>query len=338
MPISCARDNEEMRQTLDERRCDLPAVSVLLPTHNRPEWLNRALKSVLAGDYEDFEVIVSNNGRPEDSRELEQRINDPRVRWTEQPQDTSPLKNVLAALSLARGRFATVLHDDDWWDSHFLATLVPQLESHRALVAAFASPWWVTEDGQIDHRLSDELNRASGRAALAPGLHQPFHALAVSEEVPIPGCVFRREALPPDSFPDEVGTAWDVWAGYLLAATDGAVYFCPERLVYLTQHANSDLALAGTRNSLAAAYCQRQILRDPRMSAHRGELIRRLAVREQSIGASLLRQGHRDPARRHLSAALRRRATAKGLIAWGASWVVPRSLLILAAALERYAR
>jgi glycosyltransferase involved in cell wall biosynthesis len=305
----------------------LPTVSVLIPTHNRPGWLRRALNSVLAGDYDDFEVIVSNNGRPEDTRELQRRIDDQRVRWAEQPQATGVLENFLAALSLARGRFVAVLHDDDWWDSGLLATLVPQLEIHRVAVAAFADHWRVTEDGRIDHRASEYASRASGRAALAPGLHHPFHALAVSESVPVPGCVFRREALPVESFPAEVGAAMDVWTGYLLAATGGAVYVCRERLAYLTDHASSDFATASTRNLFAAMYCQRRMLEDPRMRAHRGDLSRRLGAREQSIGASLLRAGHRHAARRHLSVALRRRPTAKGVAAWAASWLIPRSLL-----------
>ena len=56
------------------------------PTHNRPEWLAEALDSVLTGDFADLEVVVSNNGRPEDTRELARVVPDARVRWIEQDQ------------------------------------------------------------------------------------------------------------------------------------------------------------------------------------------------------------------------------------------------------------
>jgi glycosyltransferase involved in cell wall biosynthesis len=38
-----------------------PLVSILIPTHNRPEYFEIALKSALAQSYENFEVVVSDN-------------------------------------------------------------------------------------------------------------------------------------------------------------------------------------------------------------------------------------------------------------------------------------
>src|SRR5919199_6684910 len=104
-----------------------PLVSVILLTHNRPVWLRTALRSVLEGEFEGYEVIVSNNGQPEHTRGLAEHVGDPRVRWVEQPP-SGGLEHFLAALSLARGRYVAPLHDDDWWHPRFLATLIPPLE------------------------------------------------------------------------------------------------------------------------------------------------------------------------------------------------------------------
>src|SRR5262249_61213009 len=60
-----------------------PTVSVVLPTHNRPIWLAEALTSVLDGQFQDLEVVVSNNGNPEHTRSLPRAIGDPRGRWIE---------------------------------------------------------------------------------------------------------------------------------------------------------------------------------------------------------------------------------------------------------------
>jgi glycosyltransferase involved in cell wall biosynthesis len=303
-----------------------PSVSVVLPTHNRPVWLEQAVRSVLDGEYDDVEVIVSNNGDPAHTLHLREQIDDRRVRWIERAP-SGILDNVLSALSIAEGAYVAVLHDDDWWHPKLLATLVPPLDAHPEAVVAFADQWQVDVKGMVDTESSNYFTRSSGRGTLAAGLHQPFTDLAVRESVSFAGGVFRRHALAAESVPSEVGPALDVWNGYLLAAGGGAAYFCPERLVYCRRHADSDFALRSIENLVAAIYCQRRMLADPRMAAHQDELARRLAKRQRWVGASLLRQGSRSEARAHLAAALRIRATAKGVGGWMASWVLPRSML-----------
>jgi glycosyltransferase involved in cell wall biosynthesis len=309
----------------NERTPGVPSVSVLLPTHNRPVWLRVALESVLGGDFRDFEVIVSNSGRPAHTHELHERVDDARVRWVEQPPGFGARENFLAALALARGRYVAVLHDDDWWDPRLLASLVPPLEEHPEAVVAFADHWLVDADGRIDVASTDETARTSGRAEVAPGLHRPLHQLAAREEIPIVGAVFRREAIPPDSFPPEVGSILDVWVGFLLAVTGGAGYRCPERLLYYRVHGANDSAWLESLRG--AVYCQRRMLNDTRMIAQHDELRRRLATREQYIGAALLRQGARSQARSYLRHAMQLRPSWKGVGAWGASWFVPKSIL-----------
>ncbi len=269
---------------------------------------------------------MSNNGRPEHTRRLAERITDPRVRWIEQPPSAT-LANFLAALSVARGEYVAPLHDDDWWHPQFLARVVPPLRAHGTAVVAFADQWQVNVDGEIDQESSEYFSAGSGRATLAEGFHEPFTRLAACESIPQIGCVFRRDAISLSDIPSDVGPALDFWTGYLLAITGRAAYFCRDRLVYSRLHENSDFLLDQTENFMAAVYCARRMLLDPRMAADREELSRRLAVRQQWVGGTLLRQGSRKSARVHLVRALRLRPTAKGVGAWTASWVAPAWLL-----------
>jgi glycosyltransferase involved in cell wall biosynthesis len=297
-----------------------------MPTHDRPIWLEGALKSVLAGAFEDFEIIVSNNGRPEHTRQLRKRIDDGRIRWIERSVCTGP-ENFLSALSLARGRYVAVLHDDDWWDPRHLATLIPPLEARPDAVVSFGDHWIVTTAGQIDYTATERNTQNSGRATLKAGYRRPFYDLAIAESIPLLACAFRREALAPESFPPEIGTAIDMWVGYQLALTGGAAYVCPDRLVYWRVHQSSNFATDATTNLIAAAEWQRRMLREPQLAPYRDDLAWHLGARRQGIGAALLRQGSRRAARTYLGSALRLRLTAKGLGAWTASWVVPTGLL-----------
>jgi glycosyltransferase involved in cell wall biosynthesis len=304
-----------------------PLVSVVLPTHNRPDWLAEALRSVLDGEFGDFEVVVSNNGDPAHTRKLAAAIRDTRVRWIEQPADLGMLPNFLAALSLARGEYVAVLHDDDWWSPRFLGALVPPLERHPETVLAFADHFLVNEHGDLELAATDANTLQWGRANLAEGLHRPFFGLVARQSVAITGCVFRRSALPVSEVTPEVGSFYDSWTTYLLARTGGAAYFTRERLLYYRSHDESHSSSRDPSAPLAAAYCRRLMWDDPGLLPYRSLLKKQLGVNHESAGGRLLRQGARGPARAQLAAAIRLHPSWRAAAGWAASWVAPRAML-----------
>ena len=58
---------------------ETPAVSVVLPTYNRGYCLRRAIDSVLAQTFADFELIVVDDGSTDDTRQVMQSYDDPRI-------------------------------------------------------------------------------------------------------------------------------------------------------------------------------------------------------------------------------------------------------------------
>jgi GT2 family glycosyltransferase len=304
-----------------------PLVSVVLPTHNRPAWLAEALRSVLGGTFDDLEVVVSNNGNPEDTRRLGAAISDPRVRWVEQDPALGMMDNFLAGLALARGRYVAVLHDDDRWAPRFLAVLVPPLERLPEAVLSFADHYLVDERGRVDLPATEANTVRWGRAELREGLHRPFFRLVASQSVAMTGCVFRRDALPVEELAPDVGPFYDVWTFYLLAKSGGAAYFSPERLLYYRSHRASDSSAAHVAANLAAIRGRERMLQDPCLLPHRHVITKRLARDHLLVGADRLRRGGRREARFHLAAALRLHPTLKALGGWTASWIAPSSVL-----------
>jgi glycosyltransferase involved in cell wall biosynthesis len=304
-----------------------PCVSVLLPTHNRPEWLAEALDSVLTGDFADLEVVVSNNGRPEDTRKLARVVRDARVRWIQQDQSLGMLENFLAALSQARGKYVALLHDDDRWLPGFLAALVPPLERRSDGVLGFVDHFVVDVDGRIDKAATESYSRRFGRTALAAGFHQPFFELAARQTVAITGCVFRRAALETSLLTSQVGPFYDIWITYQLARTGGAAYYHDERLLYYRVHGGSVTASNDLAAHLGTISCRNSMLSDPSMQPYRAVLRKRLAQDHVSAGAVLLRQGDRVRARKHLEIAAKLAPSWKSAGGLAASWLAPRSAL-----------
>ncbi|MBI3571969.1 glycosyltransferase family 2 protein [Candidatus Kaiserbacteria bacterium] len=104
-----------------------PAVSVVIPTCNRPELLVRAIRSVCAQSYQDFEIIVVDDGDAS-ARSLVDGFHDSRMRYIrhEPPrQGGAAARNT--GVNAARGAFVAFLDDDDEWTPEKLSTQVPLL-------------------------------------------------------------------------------------------------------------------------------------------------------------------------------------------------------------------
>ena len=72
----------------------LPLVSVVVPTFDRREVLPRALDSILAQTFSDWELIVVDDGSTDNGAECVEALDDPRVRVVRQPNSgTSVARN-----------------------------------------------------------------------------------------------------------------------------------------------------------------------------------------------------------------------------------------------------
>lgn len=98
-----------------------PAISVVIPTFNRPEFIGRVLQGVVAQDYQDWECLVVDDGsRPDVVARLREIIAaaDPRVRLLEKPPEmrsTGAAASRNRGMAAARGEFLAFCDDDDHW-------------------------------------------------------------------------------------------------------------------------------------------------------------------------------------------------------------------------------
>jgi glycosyltransferase involved in cell wall biosynthesis len=94
---------------------DKPLATVYIPTKNRAELLQRAIKSTLQQDYQNLEVIVVDDGSTEECKEQITYIcqQSPKIRLISNVQSAGACSARNQAISSARGFFITGLDDDD---------------------------------------------------------------------------------------------------------------------------------------------------------------------------------------------------------------------------------
>ncbi|MFM8879424.1 MAG: glycosyltransferase family 2 protein [Verrucomicrobiota bacterium] len=93
----------------------MPSYSILLPTRNGAELLPGVLASVLDQDYEDFELVVSDNASDDETPEVLADLagRDPRVVLLRQEQPLGVTENWMQAFRACSGDRFTLIGDDD---------------------------------------------------------------------------------------------------------------------------------------------------------------------------------------------------------------------------------
>lgn len=115
-----------------------PLISIYTPTYNRAQLLKeRAIKSVLNQTYENFEYIIVSDGSTDNTKNLIQNINDPRIRFYEierkRPHHNYDSKKdwfisasypANFALDKVKGDWISRIDDDDIWTPDHLENLL----------------------------------------------------------------------------------------------------------------------------------------------------------------------------------------------------------------------
>ena len=90
-----------------------PKITVVIPTRERCDVLESALKTVVGQDYENLEILVSDNFSGDATEDVTRQWNDPRVRYINTGRRLSMTANWEFALEHVTGGWVTIVGDDD---------------------------------------------------------------------------------------------------------------------------------------------------------------------------------------------------------------------------------
>ena len=114
----------------------MPEVSVIIPAYNAARFIGEALQSVLQQTFQDFEIIVVDDGSTDDTARVVAGIADPRIRYVYQEnKGLSSARN--HGLRLAQGGYIALLDADDMWQPQYLARMIETLQNNAQAGAAY---------------------------------------------------------------------------------------------------------------------------------------------------------------------------------------------------------
>ena len=136
----------------------MPLVSVIMPAYRVAAYIREAIESVIAQSYSDWELIVVDDGSPDESGAIaaSYAAGDKRIRVARQANSgLSSARN--HGIRLARGEFIAILDSDDMWQPSFLAAQVAVLQHHPEVDIITGNAWNLGSgrDGTLWHPCPD---------------------------------------------------------------------------------------------------------------------------------------------------------------------------------------
>lgn len=126
-----------------------PMVSVLMPNHNGGRFLAKSIESVLNQTFQDFELIVVEDGSTDDSAAILGRYQNPRIRVISLEQNEHICYAMNTGLQQARGTYIARLDSDDCWMPDKLEKQIGYMLSHPECGASFTWVEVVDEEERV---------------------------------------------------------------------------------------------------------------------------------------------------------------------------------------------
>lgn len=146
-----------------------PRISIVMPMYGVERYIEKAIQSVLNQDFQDWELLIVNDGSKDKSREIAYRVayGDNRIKILDKENGgLSDARNY--GLDRAIGEFVHFYDSDDWIESDFYSKLLNEIEDFDLIVCGYKvdNEKSVTERigyvGNLSHVVSSSLGDLVG--------------------------------------------------------------------------------------------------------------------------------------------------------------------------------
>ncbi|MCD7724184.1 MAG: glycosyltransferase [Clostridiales bacterium] len=162
-------------------------ISVVIPTYNRAEYLERSIKSVLNQNYKNLEVLIVDDGSTDRTEEVVTSLSDERLRYIRQACNQGAPVARNKGVACAKGEWVAFQDSDDCWHSDKLSRQMSYWQQHSEYSMIYSAY---------------QLRRINGDTVRVPYAEtwgnlegDIFQTLLVNNTVGTPTMLFRRQCF-----------------------------------------------------------------------------------------------------------------------------------------------
>lgn len=201
-------------------------ISVIMLTYNRESLVGRAIESLLAQTYRDFEFIIVDNGSTDRSGQIAEEYakKDPRIQVIHRAQgNIGAGRNT--GLDTARGEYIAFIDDDDFVEPTYLEYLHGLAEEHHADIAVCGS-WREVNGVQQPKYVFDGIFSYTGEEAVAEMLRREKFNSGTPTKL-IATEIFKNLRYDINAKYDDIGMTYKIFASASKAVVSGVpLYIC----------------------------------------------------------------------------------------------------------------
>jgi glycosyltransferase involved in cell wall biosynthesis len=308
-----------------------PMFSVIIPTYNRASFIAKAVDSVLRQSFNDYEIVVVDDGSTDTTRQALQQYGE-RITVVHQANSgVSAARN--RGIGNANGKWIAFLDSDDEWKENYLARQVENIRSNPNVIAFITNAVNIHPGGvSHTHFQNTILKRFGARTFIR--IKRPFRAIMNHPHWYLQSMVVRRDILLRTGLFDTSLTIAEDLDVIARLALEGQFGFDKEVLVKIyrrTEPASYLSSAAGTVQgckSFAKVFVD--LRRDRRLRpVERLTLAKVSSANQRKLGNLLLAQADARQARASYKQALTTYPSLRSLIKYLVSLMSSRFALLL---------
>ena len=283
----------------------MPKVSVCIPTYNRAAFLANAVQSVLNQTYQDFELIICDDGSTDNTAVMVAQWPDARIHYIQQSRNIGRSKNMRSGFDHATGEYFIKFDDDDALTPEFLAKTVAILDQEPSADFVCTNHWIINQKGERIESATRENAAKWGKDKLAAGIIPDLPVQTFQyQSLQVGSTLFRRACLQAVDYmrPDADGCEdFDLLVRLALAGKQG--YFLPELLMEYRLHGGQTSLKQDIHFLKAKVFCISSYqFAEPELEKLR---VQKLAGTQEVLGLRLIENGESLAGRQLLQEAAR---------------------------------
>lgn len=245
-------------------------------SRDRAAFLEETLHSIFSQEYEDFEVLISDNSTNDDVAEMLKRKY-PQARVIRRIPDVPALEHFRVVIGELQHEFSVIFHDDDIMAPGYLKAMVSALDQDGSL-AAVACNAGILRDRQLT---SDSFMRGFQQRRLLQGPEAFLeHYLTLNgTPAPFPGYLYRTRLLSGLFLDQSEGGKYSDVSFLVKLVKRGPILWLPDVLMYYRLHSGNDSGQEkiGDKLRLLRFICRETTLnrRSPQVIDYRFDLWRK---------------------------------------------------------------
>lgn len=154
-------------------------VSVIIPTYNVAETIERAIASAQAQSFPPHEIIVIDDASKDDTRDIVRRLaaDDPRIRLLESAVNAGPSRARNRGFEAATGTAVAILDGDDAWRPERLHRMVAAMEEHGVQFVAdnlVLYDIWADREGRLAYMAKEPVMAVDAPVYFANCVREKF--------------------------------------------------------------------------------------------------------------------------------------------------------------------